>query len=197
MKTPALSLVVVLLAACATSESPSTTTPAVAGSQTASKADAQISQAVTTPLSDLNLVHAQIPPVLLAAMKAPYAPPPDAACPALITDIRALDAVLGADLDAPATPSNPSLVERGTSAVGSAAVGALQGVAEGVVPFRGWVRKLSGAERYSRDVAAAIAAGTVRRAYLKGLGQSQGCQAPAAPQRQVAQISRQLSTAPA
>jgi hypothetical protein len=51
------------------------------------------------------------------------------------------------------------------------------------VPFRGWVRKLSGAERYSKEVAAAIAAGTVRRAYLKGLGEAKGCAAPAAPSR--------------
>ena len=41
--------------------------------------------------------------------------------------------------------------------------------------------KLSGAERYSREVAAAIAAGTIRRAYLKGVGASTGCAAPAAP----------------
>jgi hypothetical protein len=45
------------------------------------------------------------------------------------------------------------------------------------------VRKLSGAERYERKVAAAIAAGSVRRAYLKGLGQAAGCAAPAAPRR--------------
>jgi hypothetical protein len=50
-----------------------------------------------------------------------------------------------------------------------------------VVPFRSWVRKLSGAERYSRDVSAAIAAGIVRRSYLKGVGQVRGCEAPAAP----------------
>jgi hypothetical protein len=43
------------------------------------------------------------------------------------------------------------------------------------VPFRGWVRKLSGAERYSRQVAAAIAAGAARRAFLKGLAQGKGC----------------------
>jgi hypothetical protein len=30
-------------------------------------------------------------------------------------------------------------------------------------------------------VAAAIAAGTIRRAYLKGLGAAAGCAAPAAP----------------
>jgi hypothetical protein len=50
-------------------------------------------------------------------------------------------------------------------AIGDGVVaGAVQKAAEGVVPFRGWVRKLAGAERYSRQVAAAIAAGTVRRA---------------------------------
>ena len=32
------------------------------------------------------------------------------------------------------------------------------------------------------NMAAAIAAGTIRRAYLKGLGQAMGCTAPAAPQ---------------
>ena len=109
--------------------------------------------------------------------KAPYAVPADRSCDALVKDVQALDTVLGVDLDTPPTPTNPGLVERG----GGVAVGALRGAAEGVVPFRGWVRKLSGAERYAKEVAAAIAAGTIRRAYLKGLGQAAGCAAPAAP----------------
>jgi hypothetical protein len=58
---------------------------------------------------------------------------------------------------------------------------ALRSAAQNVIPYRGWVRKLTGAERYSREVAAAIAAGTVRRAYLKGIAQAGGCTAPAAP----------------
>ena len=131
-------------------------------------------QAVTTPLHDLNVVHAEIPPVLVSAEKAPYALPADRDCAALAADVQALDAVLGADLDTPVTDKNPSLIERG-------ATDALRSAAEGVIPFRGWVRRLSGAERYSRQVAAAIAAGTVRRAYLKGLAQAGGCAAPAAP----------------
>jgi hypothetical protein len=130
-----------------------------------------VADAATTPLSDLNLVHAEIPPALVAAQKQPYAVPADPGCTALLAEVRALDEVLGPDLDAPATPSNPGLIERG----GGAAVGALKGAAEGVVPFRGWVRKLSGAERYARDVAAAIAAGTVRRAFLKGVGVTRAC----------------------
>jgi hypothetical protein len=133
-----------------------------------------VRDAATTPLSDLNVVRADIPPVLAAAQKAPYAAPADKSCAALATDVQALDAALGADLDTRATGSNPSLIERGAS-------DALRNTAEGVIPFRGWVRKLSGAERYSREVAAAIAAGTIRRAYLKGIAQAGGCAPPAAP----------------
>jgi hypothetical protein len=130
--------------------------------------------AATTPLSDLNVVRADIPPVLAAAQKAPYTAPADKSCAALATDVQALDAALGADLDTPATGSNPSLIERGAN-------DALRNTAEGVIPFRGWVRKLSGAERYSREVAAAIAAGTIRRAYLKGIATAGACAPPAAP----------------
>ena len=136
-------------------------------------AQQQLTQAATTPLADLNLVRADIPAVLAAAQKAPYALPADRSCAALGTEVQALDA--------PPTASNPGLVERGGAAVGNAAVGAVRGAAEGVVPFRGWVRKLTGAEQYSKDVAAAIAAGTIRRAFLKGVGQANGCVGAAAP----------------
>jgi hypothetical protein len=131
-------------------------------------------KAVATPLTDVNVVRAEIPPVLQAAQKAPYAAPADRSCAALTTEVHELDAALGADLDTPSTERNPSLIERGGSEV-------LKSAAEGVIPFRGWVRKLSGAERYAREVAAAITAGTVRRAYLKGLAQAGGCAAPPAP----------------
>ena len=170
-KTFALPLIAVpLLAACASNSADLT-----------SKTTNQINDAATVPFNDLNLVRADIPPVLVAAQKAPYAVPADRSCPALASDVRTLDAALGADLDTPATESNPSLIDRGTNAVSDAAGHALKGAAESVIPFRGWVRKLSGAERYSKDVAAAIAAGTIRRAFLKGLGHAAGCQAPGAP----------------
>jgi hypothetical protein len=131
-------------------------------------------KAAATPLNDLNVVHAEIPPVLKTAQKAPYAAPADKSCAALKTEVQELDAALGADLDVPPTERGSSLIERGGSEV-------LKSAAESVIPFRGWVRKLSGAEHYSREVAAAIAAGAVRRAYLKGLVQAAGCAAPPAP----------------
>lgn len=147
------------------------------GGSTPASRNGKITQAATTPLSDLNLVRAEIPPVLAAALKSPYGEPADRDCAALAADVQALDTVLGADLDTPSTAANPSLIDRGSDA----AIGAFHNAAEGVVPFRGWVRKLSGAEKYSREVSAAIAAGTIRRAYLKGLGLASGCSAPAAP----------------
>ena len=147
----------------------------------AAKEGVQIQKAVEAPLSDLNLVQEKIPAVLEAAVKAPYALPSERTCPALANEVGNLDGALGADLDTPPTAANPGLVARGSNMMGDAANDALRGAAESVIPFRGWVRKLDGAERHSKEVAAAIAAGSVRRAFLKGVGQTLGCGAPAAP----------------
>ena len=132
----------------------------------------KVAQAVTAPLGDLNLVDAPIPESLAHAQKGPYAVPDGPGCSALMSEVRVLDADLGPDLDTPASESNPSLIERGSYR----AMGAVRKTAEGVVPYRRWVRKLSGAERYSKQVAAPIAAGTVRRAFLKRMAQATDCQ---------------------
>jgi hypothetical protein len=71
--------------------------------------------------------------------------------------------------------ANPGLIERGTTLVTDEAVGTLRSAAEGVMPYRKWVRKVSGAERYAKDVAAAIAAGTVRRGFIKGMRVAHSC----------------------
>jgi hypothetical protein len=136
---------------------------------------APVTDAATTPFNDLNLVQAPIPPVLIEAQRRPYGVPFDVSCMSLATQIQALDEVLGPDLDAPATAANPGLIERGATLVADEAVGTVRGAAEGVIPYRKWVRKLSGAERYTKDVAAAIAAGTVRRAFLKGQTTARSC----------------------
>jgi len=144
-------------------------------------ADKKLGAAVVAPLTDLNLLRESIPAVLVAARKAPYAIPPELSCAALGAEIEALDSALGADLDRTARDGEATLLERGTEAAGDAVIGAVRNTTEGVIPFRGWVRRLTGAERHSRDVAAAIAAGAVRRAYLKGLGHAAACAPPASP----------------
>lgn len=171
MKTPAyLLLFTCLLSGCATR---STAPDPATGSK--------IGAAVTAPLEDLNLVRTKIPPVLLEAREDAYRHPADAACKTIETEIAALDEALGPDLDASGTAGDQDLLHKGGAMVGDSAIDALRSTTEGVLPFHGWVRKLTGAERHSREVASAIIAGVVRRSYLKGLGEAHGCAAPAAP----------------
>ncbi|WP_205833102.1 hypothetical protein [Azohydromonas caseinilytica] len=164
------------------SAAPPSATTTAPGTDAAPKVVQGLGAAVTSPLSDFNLIRARIPPILLAAREAPYRLPPERGCAALAAEIDAHDQALGPDLDAPDSADRPSLLERGADMAGSAALNAVQGAVSGAIPFRGWVRKLTGAERRDRRVAAAVNAGSLRRAFLKGLARAQGCApAPAAP----------------
>jgi hypothetical protein len=152
--------------------------------QTTSEANREnVQGAAEAPLRDLNVLRTKVPDVLLEAMADPYARPPPAPrrgktaqCDELAELVQALDEALGPDLDNPAK-EDESLIYRGKDV----ALGAMAGAAQEVIPFRGWVRKLSGAERHDRFVENAIVAGAVRRAYLKGLGEARGCEPPATP----------------
>ncbi len=185
---------VLLLAACATAPAtPAGETPPEQGSapDAAAKpgliAQSGVVQTATQPLNDLNLMQSRIPPVLTAAQQGPYAVPADSSCAALQVELLALDLALGPDIDASATGgSDPGLMGKAVDFVGDAAMDSVRGtvssVVDGVIPLRSWVRKLSGAERYSRAVAAAIRAGTLRRPYLKGWAGASGCvEGPPAP----------------
>ncbi len=141
-----------------------------------------IAGAVSAPLRDVNIVRTKIPPVLIEAMNDPYARPPRVNCGVLIGLVSPLDVALGEDLDAHPPEENEDLMDRGRKAAGSAALGAVASAAQDMIPMRGWVRKLTGAERHDRLVQSAITSGNVRRAYLKGLGEARGCNPPATPQ---------------
>lgn len=178
------SLTLVLLSACASNPQQATapSTPEESPSSEASSANQPVSanekkfvSAVTAPLNDLNIVKAPIPAILKKAQEGTYALPADNSCAALSHEIDELDAALGADIDTPSTDKNPSLIERGANAGGDMASGAIRRTTEGIIPFRGWIRKLSGAERYAREVSASITAGSLRRSYLKGVRQATGC----------------------
>ena len=141
-----------------------------------------ITGAMTAPLRDVNVIRTKIPRVLLEAMDDPYMRPVVANCATLVAQVTLLDAALGDDLDRTPADQDEDLMDRGRKAAGTAALGAVASAAQDMIPFRGWVRKLTGAERHDRLVQAAIASGAVRRAYLKGLGESRGCSPPATPQ---------------
>ncbi|WP_334162826.1 hypothetical protein [Phenylobacterium sp.] len=165
---PALILAAATLAACAT---------VGPGGKVQTRKEAtseNMTGAVSAPLRDLNVLRSKIPEVLLRALADPYERPPNARCQTLIALVQPLDQALGADLDQPAAGED-DLLTRET------AYGAVASVASDAIPFRGWVRKLTGAERHDALVQAAITAGGVRRAYLKGLGEARGCKPPATP----------------
>jgi len=145
--------------------------------ETTSEANrANLEGAAQAPLRDFNVLRTKVPDILLQAMADPYARPKSAGCADLIAAVQPLNDALGADLDTPSKDED-DLLEKGKGA----ALGFAADAASGVIPFRGWVRRLSGAEQHDRFVQAAINAGAVRRGYLKGLGEAGGCTPPATP----------------
>jgi len=133
----------------------------------------QLADAATSPLADLNLVKSSIPEVLRHARETPYAQP--SACPDAQSQLVALNAVLGSDLDSPRAEGEPDWFGKAGATLGDAAVGGLRSATEGLLPFRSWIRKLTGAESHSNEVKAALAAGLARRAFIRGWSDAKGC----------------------
>ena len=125
--------------------------------------------------------------MLVALGGQPYSPPDDGTCNGLATEVTALDAVLGPDLDVLTKAGRP---------IGNTAAKALTQASHSLVPYRSWIRKLSGAEKRAERLAAALLAGTARRAFLKGLGVAQGCAPPAAPLPRVPATEPERATTP-
>lgn len=123
-----------------------------------------------TPLRDLNLAKDPIPPILLAATEDPYGSAGIKSCADVSAAIAPLDAVLGPDMDV--AQSDDERISAGQVA---------KSVVASFIPFRGIIRELTGAADHQRDFQAAIYAGSVRRGYLKGLGQTMKCAYPARP----------------
>jgi hypothetical protein len=132
--------------------------------------------AATSPLEDLNLKRIEIPDVLKRAVKDPYDMDGLKTCEAIAGEVGRLDGALGPDLDEPPPPPKTK-----GAVIHSAAVAAVREKAHSLLPFRGWIRTLTGAERHDQAVRAAIRAGGVRRGYLKGVGMHMNCAPPAAP----------------
>jgi hypothetical protein len=124
-----------------------------------------VSGAVSQPFRDLSLIRKAVPEVLARAVADPYATSTPVDCDAVSREIGELDAILGPDLKAGGK-------DKGGDAFDMVA-GALSGALD--LPFRGVVRKVSGAEKRDRDAARAVLAGMVRRGFLKGQALTAGC----------------------
>lgn len=122
--------------------------------------------AVTQPLSDLNLRSKDIPQILLTAQAEPYDLMGMEECSAVRTEVARLNDVLGPDADEP--EDEAGLLNRGLRVGGD--------VLGGIIPFRGIVRRVSGARAAEKRWEAAVYAGVARRSFLKGYMAGKGCE---------------------
>lgn len=139
-------------------------------SQPAANREPDARDVAMTPVTDLNLTKDEIPAVLTAAVADPYTTANAGDCRAIESSIAELDAVLGPDMDI--VGNEGDRLSTGRMA---------KSVVASFIPFRGILRELTGAAEQERDWRAAIYAGSVRRGFLKGLGQQKGCAYPARP----------------
>lgn len=137
------------------------------------KKQSKYMDAVEAPFHDLNLIQKGIPSILVEAEIAPYLVPSDQSCEALSASIYELDVALGADQKGHL--KDPTMYERAMEELDEQAVDAIRNTTEGVVPFRGWVRKVTGAARHAKRISRANAAGLIRRSFLKGIRVSKNC----------------------
>jgi hypothetical protein len=136
--------------------------------QTSAEANSEsLGAAMAAPLRDINVVRSEIPDLLTKAEADPYAPPTPGCAP-LKAEIDQFDAVLGDDYDDRKDAKDEGGMSRPV-------LGVVASTITDVIPMRGWVRRLTGAERHDQMVLAAIKAGFVRRGYLKGLYNAGTC----------------------
>jgi hypothetical protein len=127
-----------------------------------------MSDIVTTPLQDTNLMRKHIPEVLELARGGPYELKGLRSCALINWNIAALSDVLGTDFD---TPED----RRPNRGLQAASVG--KSVVESFIPFRGVIREVGGAAAAQREWDAAVDAGIARRGFLRGVARSRGCRA--------------------
>ena len=143
-------------------------------------------EAATGPLEDLNIRRQEIPTILQKAAANPYAHKAKVRCPDIKSELAELDTVLGEDVKispitlASADDSNIADIELPDKAsvvddAGHLAHDAVMDVIRShtsVIPFRGIVRRITGAEHHQHKLEEAYQAGKLRRAYLKGLAET-------------------------
>lgn len=146
----------------------------VAACSTGGTADTRrgVADAAYTPLRDVNVIRPEIP-LLLRNLDYPYSTGTLTDCTAIWGEIHNLDAVLGPESYQPGP--NRNIWDKGGDFMEQQTVEAAQNTAQDLIPFRSWVRRLSGATAAEREALRAVANGQQRRTFLRGYGASLGC----------------------
>lgn len=172
-----------LLAGCASQQAGPATTKAVQQTR------AGLGEAAMTPLEDLNLKRDEIPEIL-RNISSPYDVPADTTCEEIEAEITALNNVLGPDWDAPPQEDDSTLGDKAADTASDGVLKAVASEAGGIIPYRGWVRQLTGAAAHQKKVKKAIERGSHRRTYLKAFGLMKGCAPVATPNLDVVEAGR-------
>ncbi|ANP44656.1 hypothetical protein [Candidatus Viadribacter manganicus] len=131
-----------------------------------------VTSAASIPFRDVGLMRQEIP-LVLRNLQYPYATATLTDCAAVAREINQLDSALGPESYQPGP--NRNIWDRSGDFVEDQAIQAAEDTAEDLIPFRSWVRRLSGANRAERDALRAVANGQQRRTFLRGYGASLGC----------------------
>jgi hypothetical protein len=122
----------------------------------------------TKPLKDLNIIQTKVDPGIERIMAEPYSMKGLRTCADYKAAITRITEVLGPDVDSPEFKKKDKTPAEQALSLGESAAGSL-------VPFSGVIRRLSGAEAKQNYAKAAVYAGSVRRAYIKGTARAKGC----------------------
>jgi hypothetical protein len=120
---------------------------------------------VTQPARDVGIDKKKVPPLLQAAVEDPYSRASTGSCAQISSAVRALNNILGPDFGNDSAGGGKANIAK----IGGAAV------VNSLIPFRGVVRAVSGAEAADQRYAAAVTAGIARRGYLRGLFEGKNC----------------------
>lgn len=127
-----------------------------------------------SPLHDFGIKKTKVSPVLVRAAEHPYATDGLKDCKSIGAAVVELNLALGRDVDAPTDGKKPSEATELSMDAGQDTINSL-------IPGRFIIRRISGAADAQRKARAVVYAASVRRGFLKGLGDAKGCKWPAAP----------------
>lgn len=152
-----------------------------------------VMNAAATPMRDVGLIKPEIP-AILRNYEYPYATAALTNCQAIAYEIGQLDAVLGPESFQPGP--NRNVWDRGGDFAEQQTIEAAQDTAEGIIPFRSWVRRITGASAAEREALRAVANGQQRRTFLRGYGASMGCLSMIPPPPPPSHVSRSADDRP-
>ena len=171
------------LAACATANSkiegqPANNTTSEAQDAPSKRVNSAAKEIMEQPFRDLGFMKKEIP-AALAQIADPYSTPEGMDCTWISYQISQLDIVLPHEAVRSASFDDRSQSEKNAETMAKATDSAMnevvRGAATSIVPVRGIVRKLSGAEKSDSDYNAALERGKIRRGYLRGLSFAKNC----------------------